>query len=400
MKRGLRVWAGILLSLAMVQAAGAVSMYRVVDLGSLGGLESGAWRINSSGQIVGGAQAADGYYHAVTWINGQMTDLTPLMDADPQGWATGKATDFRVMLGINRMGATAGTYMPSDGPFRAFLWNQTGIHDLSVSNDTDSWAWDINDKEQVVGRAFLPDGSSRAVIWDGDKVTDLGSFGGSSTMAMAINSGGQVAGWSDVKRPMPGMSGVFQGGTHAFLWENGAMTDLSTDGAGCSWAWDINDLGQAVGMSQFSSRGGPTSQHAAMWENGAVTDLGAIPFAGREFSIAMSINNQGQVVGDSTVGLSPVPGEPNTMRHITHAFIWEKGKLYDMNDLIVQRGVWELNVAADINDSGLIVGFGSYSPNGAHKIERRAFLLRPAGEKPEAGVGTDLSSSMAEPSDE
>jgi probable HAF family extracellular repeat protein len=52
---------------------------------------------------------------------------------------------------------------------------------------------------------------------------DLGLLGGSTGTASAINRRGQVVGASDIA----------SGGQHAFLWQNGTMTDLGTQPARC-----------------------------------------------------------------------------------------------------------------------------------------------------------------------
>jgi probable HAF family extracellular repeat protein len=67
---------------------------------------------------------------------------------------------------------------------------------------------------------------------------DLGTLGGSSSSAAALNNRGQVVGWSTTA----------SGETHAFVWDNGVMIDLSPEKAS-SFASDINDRGEIVGSS-------------------------------------------------------------------------------------------------------------------------------------------------------
>ena len=58
-------------------------------------------------------------------------------------------------------------------------------------------------------------------------MTDLGTLGGPDSRAVAINDLGQVIGWG----------AAASGETHAFLWEDGVMTDLGplgpSRGCGC-----------------------------------------------------------------------------------------------------------------------------------------------------------------------
>ena len=50
------------------------------------------------------------------------------------------------------------------------------------------------------------------------------------------------------------------------------MTDLGTLGGTYSWAFDINDRGQVVGYSGTAAG----DQHAFLYGDGAMTDLGTL----------------------------------------------------------------------------------------------------------------------------
>src|SRR5213080_4303909 len=95
--------------------------------------------------------------------------------------------------------------------------------------------------------------------------------------ASAVNEAGQVVGWSQGSYPDP---------IHAFLWENGTMTDLGTLGGSTARAYDINDKGQVVGVSSTSSG----LNHAFLWEDGTMTDLGTL---GGPDSYAYGLDNRG-----------------------------------------------------------------------------------------------------------
>src|SRR5437667_8167708 len=99
--------------------------------------------------------------------------------------------------------------------------------------------------------------------------------------ASAVNEAGQVVGWSQGSYPDP---------IHAFLWENGTMTDLGTLGGSTARAYDINDKGQVVGVSSTSSG----LYHACLWEDGTMTDLGTV---GGQDSTADGHHDRGGHVG-------------------------------------------------------------------------------------------------------
>ena len=124
-------------------------------------------------------------------------------------------------------------------------------------------------------------------------VTDLGTLPGDSfSIARAINKTGQVAGDSTDE----------YGHTHAFLKSKGAMIDLGTLGGDNSSAKALNDRGQVVGRSGTVANlpdnlPPDTYDHAFLWQDGAMTDLGAL---GGTYSVAEAINIRGWVVGAST----------------------------------------------------------------------------------------------------
>jgi probable HAF family extracellular repeat protein len=94
-------------------------------------------------------------------------------------------------------------------------------------------------------------------------------------------------------------------------------------------------------------------------------------------SWAYGINDLGQVVGNSTLSDLAV-----------HAFLYQNGTMYDLNNLIVPGNGVVLESAVGINNEGQIIANGSDN-NGA----LRAFLLTPTAAVPEssglllAGIG-------------
>jgi probable HAF family extracellular repeat protein len=94
-----------------------------------------------------------------------------------------------------------------------------------------------------------------------------------------------------------GQAGVPDGiNFHAFLWQNGVMTDLGLlPGDVQSWANMINNKNQAVGTS-FDASGG---RRAFIWQNGVMTDLNTLIPAGSPLFLleAFGINDRGQIAG-------------------------------------------------------------------------------------------------------
>ena len=95
-------------------------------------------------------------------------------------------------------------------------------------------------------------------------------------------------------------------------------------------------------------------------ESGTTSDIGTLP--GYENSVALGMNNSGQVVGFASL---PAP--------VRKAFLYDHrtGVISDLTQLIPASSGWQLIDAFDINDDGQIVGRGL---NGG---AMHAFLLTP-----------------------
>jgi probable HAF family extracellular repeat protein len=83
-------------------------------------------------------------------------------------------------------------------------------------------------------------------------MSDLHTLGGTNSAALGINAHGQVVGAS--AHPV---------NNHAFLWDQGVMTDLGTLGA-TSVGFDINLLGDIAASSQVAIWN--PAIHAVVWK--------------------------------------------------------------------------------------------------------------------------------------
>ena len=153
---------------------------------------------------------------------------------------------------------------------------------------------------------------------------------------------------------------------HALLWQTGTVTDLGNlggtgHGNGIQ-AYAINRQDQVIGYSDLP---GDTTFHSFLWsKETGMKDLGTLPAPFDEASLALGINDRGDVVG-AALNASFFPT----------AVLWEKGASMpaNLNGLIVGNpSGLTLLVAESINASGGIVGLAVTSTGETH-----AFLAMP-----------------------
>ena len=285
-------------------------------------------------------------------------------------------------------------FLPAAHAQSTFVFTDLGTLGGTASNPTG-----INDSGQVVGSSTTAGNQTHAVIWNSGVPTDLGTLGGTTSSAAGINASGQVVGWSATTFNPP----TSLGGNHAAVWNSGVPTDLGTLGGVMSFGYAINNSGQiagiaynvsnaihtatwtggvptdlgpntASGVSAINASGqvvGQLSNHAVIWNTGVPTDLGTL---GGTNSSASGINDSGQVVGSA-----------QTAGNNYHAFVYENGTMYDLNNYVTGAAGWTLTNATAINDLGQIVGTAS---DGS---QTHAFLLtaipEPSAFAAAAGLG-------------
>ena len=283
--------------------------YSIRELRPLGGEKSQAYAINNNGDVVGSADTPE-RQKACAWFDGVPTDLDP--QNDRYSFATaindnrripvncssgvliayvwengvlsclptqyGPSPDARPSLsyGINNNGNIVGDLVFLGSNCRAYVFNTSGTAYSFIhwgEAPADSKAFDINNSGDVIGWEINVDdyGNQSTVTWlcRNDQFTELGFKN-----PKALNDLDQVVGYSD---------------NQAILWENNEIIYLGTGAA-----FDINDEGVIVGTSD---------DRAVMWQDHILIDLNSCIEANSSWilSSAVSINNEGQIVGNGTL---------------------------------------------------------------------------------------------------
>ena len=304
-------------------------LFRVTDLGTLGGDMSCATAVNDSGQVVGWSRlAGTNARHAFRWTGGNMIDLGTL--------AAGGDSEA---TGINNSGVICGTSDVHGPNQRAFRYFNNQLEDIgTLGAAVNATAEGISSAGQIVGGS-----DSKPFLYSGGQMQELPTPGGSGG-AMAINDQGQVAGWYWLA------GGVT---SHAFRGTLAAATGLGALGGTSSMPLAINDDGEVAGYYVDG-----THKRLFVYRNGAMQNIGTLGGASGQ---AHGINNAGVVVGIDSTGTNG-----------SHAFLWD-GTMRDLNGLLdAASQSWTLIRATDINNNNVIVGQG-LAPGGDY----HAFIARP-----------------------
>jgi probable HAF family extracellular repeat protein len=280
-----------------LSATRAYEQERLPGLNFAGHGGSAATDINDRGVAVGYTETlpdscCTGWWHAVVWQDGQITDLGTLSQAHGSR---------SVANAVNEAGVVVGwSWDPQEGLLPvAAGWKDGAGRQLWAPGT----ATDINDGGTVVGTS-----DGKAVVWRRGKLRELPGLGGESA-ATAVNNKGVVAGWSE----------SISGERHAVVWRrNGRLVDL-----GPGQALDLNSRGLVVGSTPDDG--------AVAWKGTSIRPLGLQ-------GIAHAVSDSGLVAGvvfDSS--------------RFAQAFVWDKGHV----SLVAEAPVISVDA---LNDQGVVAG--------------------------------------------
>jgi probable HAF family extracellular repeat protein len=217
------------------------------------------------------------------------------------------------------------------------------ITDLGTLGGNASFALGVSERGEVVGTARTSTASrpQLAFSWRDGTMTNLGTLPGSTfSRAFAVNERGLSVG--EAFTPSPERS-------RAVAWQDGAIRDLGSLGSATgAVANDVNARGQIAGVS-----GG----RAVLWTGGGIRDLGTLSANPAATSRATALNNRGQVVGSSQTDiLSPFGSR------VSHAFLWDRGRMVDLGSPVENR----FSIAYGISAESRVVGEANVgTPTGA-----------------------------------
>jgi probable HAF family extracellular repeat protein len=319
---------------ASIPARAPATPPAIYNLGTLGGTGSQGYAINDAGQVAGSSalpgDTGDIPNHAFRY------DGTPGSGGVMHDLGTLGGTLVSVGLAVNDAGQVAG---------------------FSVYNNP-----------SVPVHAFRYDGTPGS----GGVMRDLGSLGGTMSRGYGINDAGQVAGYSQITGNTTEDAFRYDGTPGS----GGVMRDLGTLGGTLSRGYGINNAGKVTG---YSTNAGNVANHAFLYDGtpgsgGVMHDLGTL---GGTYSFGLAVNDAGQVVG-----YSPITGDT-----AEHAFLYTGtpgagGQMIDLDNWLdannpTEGAKWTLSQPKGISNTGWVVGYGLYDPDGPGGIAAatRAYLL-------------------------
>jgi len=334
-------------------AGAAPARYTVTRLSNIpGGTSSYPAAINAAGEVAGTAYDS-GTCNAgcpVMW-SGKTPKFLGQLPQFQYGSVDGM-NDLGQIVGTMYVGTSSADGIQPDvgfhGTSHAIVWNDTKPTILGeLPGDwPNNGATGINNAGEVVGYTHNAAGPDEALLWHGTSPTALPT---KCYFGPIINGPGLIACTTSTQE--------------VSVVDAGKVTILPHLGGGDSVPYGINDTALIVGTSTTTS--GET--HAVVWKNDHIMDISP---AGLPYSTANGINAQGHIVG------SAVP-----TNNVSYALYWSSptAKPQDLNKLISASDAarYQLSQAVAINDRCTIAAWGSVGESFAAPYYVFVLTLKP-----------------------
>ena len=236
--------------------------------------------INNRGQVLGSYTASDGLQQTFLYSGGQDGTFADVTINVPAGQNLLNAN------GINDRDVIVGdTFSITNGNDVGFVYNHGNFVEISDPLALDTFAYGINDRNQVVGGYETSAGQLHGYLYDHGTYKPIddplaGDVVGTGTTAVSINNKGQTVGYyTDAN---------FQ--SHGFLFSGGHYTTIDDPLGTQTVLFGINDRGQIVGTYLEGS-----VWHNFLYSHGTFTTIDD-PSVSVVFN--EGINDRGQIAGN------------------------------------------------------------------------------------------------------
>lgn len=339
----------------------AATQYAIEDLGPIPAGASPVVGINNNGDYT--IAQDDGVGGVSTYIisNGQRTDIGSL--------GLGQA----YAVAINDNNAVTGAALVAAEPEKrsAYLYNNGNITNIETIDVTNSYGRDLNNNGIVVGnlklyelqqgnsfnKGFLYDSALGQMVLLDDiaPIFEGGMYGNPGwelIEANGVNTDGLITGYATVDYSMDDLPSAFFRKPRAYIFDGQTLTNLLTLGGDYSFGQAINDRGHVAGVSDLTHESffvPPDVPHVFLYDGNTMNDLGTLSEGSIEgFPIVTAINEQDVIVGAVS------------FRGVERAFVAAGRKgVEDLDSMLPPNSIWtNLIRATDINDDGVIVGYG------------------------------------------
>jgi probable HAF family extracellular repeat protein len=236
--------------------------------------------INNKGQVLGSYTASDGLQQTFLYSGGQdgtFTDVTINVPAGQNLLSANGINDWDVIVGD--------AFSVSNGNDVGFIYNHGSYVEISDPLAFNTFAYGVNDRDQVVGGYETSAGQYYGYVYDHGAYKPIddplaGDVVGTGTTAVGINNKGQIVGnYTDAN---------FQ--SHGFLFSGGHYTTIDDPLGSQTVLFGINDRGQIVGEYLEGS-----VWHNFLYSHGTFTTIDD-PSVSVVFN--EGINDRGQIAGN------------------------------------------------------------------------------------------------------